>query len=440
MSEQNLAYQLVVIGGGPAGLAAAISAYDAGVENILIVERAEELGGILNQCIHNGFGLSYFKEELTGPEYASRFIQELEKREIDTALDSMVLRVDPVKDGFQVVVSSAKDGYRLIQSGAVILAMGCRERTRGAIQTPGSRPSGVLTAGSAQYYVNIEGKKIGKRILILGSGDIGLIMARRMALEGAEVLACVELMPDAGGLTRNLVQCLDDFGIPLLLSHTVTKIEGKERLQRVTVQAVDEVRKPIPGTEKVYEVDSLLLSVGLIPENELSRECGVELDPRTQGPMVNEKMQTVIPGMFACGNVLHVHDLADEVSRESELAGRSAASYLLEKKKTARADIIENKEQNKLSLGLLNGQDIAYTVPQRIDERPENALELRFRVRRKVMKKVLIELRTANGKLLASFTKPYVLPGEMQKVRLATEIWDELEGDSLELSMKEQEA
>ena len=317
-------YELIVIGGGPPGLGAALSAREHGLERILIVERDVELGGILNQCIHNGFGLHYFGEELTGPEYAARLIDRLEGQAIDVLCDTMVLELIPGEQGHTVRLMSMAEGYRSVGSRAVILAMGCRERTRGAIQIPGTRASGVFTAGTAQRYVNIEGYMVGKRVIILGSGDIGLIMARRMVLEGATVLACVEIMPHSGGLTRNIVQCLQDFDIPLYLSHTITKIEGRQRVEKVTVQEVDDHFNPIDGTEIVFDVDTVLLSVGLIPENELSRAAGVEMDPKTSGPIVFENGETSVSGIFACGNVLHVHDLADYVTTESEGAGKAA--------------------------------------------------------------------------------------------------------------------
>ena len=295
-------YELVIIGGGPAGLSAAYAAWEAGCRSICIVERDRELGGILNQCIHNGFGLHYFKEELTGPEYAGRFIDMVSQTGVDVRLDAMVLDITPDK---HVHIVSSEGGYEDLEARAVILAMGCRERTRGAIAIPGTRPAGVFTAGAAQRYLNIEGYMVGKRVVILGSGDIGLIMARRMTLEGAKVLACVEVMPYSGGLTRNIVQCLNDFDIPLYLSHTVSDIQGKDRVERVVVSEVGPDRRPIPGTEMTFDCDTVLLSVGLIPENELSRGADIQMDPRTNGPVVYENMETSIPGVFACGNVLH---------------------------------------------------------------------------------------------------------------------------------------
>ena len=316
-------YELIVIGGGPAGLAAACRAWDEGLRRILVIERDRELGGILNQCIHNGFGLQRFKEELTGPEYAGRFITMLQKTGVQVQLDTMALQIVPGRDGapHQVHAINGQEGYQVLETRAVILAMGCRERTRGAISIPGERPAGIFTAGAAQRYLNIEGYMVGRRVVILGSGDIGLIMARRMTLEGAKVLACVELMPYSSGLTRNIVQCLQDYDIPLYLSHTITDIRGHNRVEQVTVSEVGPDRRPIPGTEMVFDCDTVLLSVGLIPENELTKGAGIAMDPRTSGAQVYENMETSIPGIFACGNVLHVHDLVDYVSAESERAG-----------------------------------------------------------------------------------------------------------------------
>ena len=316
---------VVIIGGGPAGLAAAVSARENGIEDILIIERDKELGGILNQCIHNGFGLHTFKEELTGPEYAHRFIKQVEELAIPYKLDTMVVDVTTEK---MVTVMNKEDGVFLIQAKTIILAMGCRERSRGALNIPGYRPAGIFSAGTAQRLVNMDGYMPGKEVVILGSGDIGLIMARRMTLEGAKVKVVAELMPRSGGLKRNIVQCLDDFGIPLKLSHTVVDIKGKERVEGVTLAQVDDNLKPIPGTEEFYSCDTLLLSVGLIPENELSRGMGVEINPTTNGPVVNDKLETNIEGVFACGNVLHVHELVDHVSEEAKRAGRNAAEYV----------------------------------------------------------------------------------------------------------------
>ena len=316
---------VVIIGGGPAGLAAAVSARENGIEDILIIERDKELGGILNQCIHNGFGLHTFKEELTGPEYADRFIKQVEELAIPYKLDTMVVDVTAKK---MVTAMNREDGVFLIQAKTIILAMGCRERSRGALNIPGYRPAGIFSAGTAQRLVNMEGYMPGKEVVILGSGDIGLIMARRMTLEGAKVKVVAELMPRSGGLKRNIVQCLDDFGIPLKLSHTVVDIKGKERVEGVVLAQVDDNLKPIPGTEEFYSCDTLLLSVGLIPENELSRGMGVEINSTTNGPIVNDKLETNIEGVFACGNVLHVHELVDHVSEEAKRAGRNAAEYV----------------------------------------------------------------------------------------------------------------
>ena len=316
---------IVIIGAGPAGLAAAIAAKEAGVDELVVLEREDKAGGILRQCIHNGFGLHRFGEEMTGPEYAARDVAKAAEMGIDVRTSTTVLTVDEHR---RVTAVSPKDGFTEYEAGAIVLAMGCRERPRGALGTPGTRCAGIYTAGSAQKFINLEGYMPGRRAVILGSGDIGLIMARRMTLQGAKVLACVEIMPYSSGLKRNIVQCLDDYGIPLYLSHTVTDIRGRERLEGVTVMKVDEKRRPIPGTEMNFECDTLLLSVGLIPENELSAQAGVELSPATSGAVVDDALRTSVPGVFACGNVLHVHDLVDFVSEESARAGAMAAAFV----------------------------------------------------------------------------------------------------------------
>ncbi len=415
--------QLAIIGGGPAGLAAACAAYDAGLRDILILERDRELGGILNQCIHNGFGLHHFKEELTGPEYAGRFIEMLRSTSVRVLSDTMVLDVTPEK---HVCCVNTTDGYQEIAAQAVVLAMGCRERTRGAISIPGTRCSGIFTAGAAQRYVNIEGYMVGKRIVILGSGDIGLIMARRMTLEGAKVLACVELMPYSSGLNRNIVQCLHDFDIPLYLSHTVTDIQGKDRLERVVVSKVGADRRPIPGTEMVFDCDTLLLSVGLIPENELTRRAGIDMDRRTNGPRVFENMETSIPGVFACGNVVHVHDLVDFVTAEAEKAGRSAAEYVLH---GAAAD--------GRTFATACGACVTYTVPQQIRlAAMGDKTEVSFRVNRSFAKsRILVTDET--GAVVARFARQHMAPGEMEHIALPRVLLEKAGGDTLTVSCEE---
>lgn len=411
-------HALVVIGGGPAGLAAALAAWEQGVRDILILERDSQAGGILNQCIHNGFGLHRFQEELTGPEYAGRFLEMVQHTDIQLRTDTMVLELS---EGHILHTLSPGRGYETIRAGAVILAMGCRERTRGAISIPGDRCSGIFTAGAAQRYLNIEGYLVGRRVVILGSGDIGLIMARRMTLEGARVLACVELMPYSGGLTRNIVQCLNDFNIPLYLGHTVTDIRGRDRLEQVVVSQVDENRRPIPGTELVFDCDTLLLSVGLLPENELSRQAGVAIDPRTNGPLVWENRETSLPGVFACGNVLHVHDLVDYVSAESETAGRAAAAYLRGEGLTAG------------EIKIVNGNEVSYTVPQQI-HRGLESVELFFRVRN-VRRNAVI--RVLDGETeLARFRREHLAPGEMETIKLPKLLLDRVQGDALTVEIE----
>lgn len=418
-------YDLIVIGGGPAGLAAACKAYEDGLRNILIVERDKELGGILNQCIHNGFGLHYFKQELTGPEYAGRFVKMLNDTNVQVKLDTMVLEVTADR---KVHVVSRKDGYEQLEAKSIILSMGCRERTRGAIGIPGERPAGIFTAGTAQRYVNLEGYMVGRRVLILGSGDIGLIMARRMTLEGAKVLACVEVMPYSGGLNRNIVQCLHDYNIPLYLSHTIVDIKGHERVEQVTVAKVDENRKPIPGTEMIFDCDTILLSVGLIPENELTRQAGVEMDRRTNGAIVYENMETSIPGVFACGNVVHVHDLVDFVTAESQRAGAAAARY-----------VSEGESKGGKDISMVNGDGVTYTVPQKLRlDNIEKSVEVFFRVNRVCSdSKILV---TDGDNIVARFSRDHLAPGEMEKITLPKKLLDTVQGNELKVSIKEGEA
>ena len=397
-------HDIVIIGGGPAGLAAAVSARRAGVEDILILERDNVLGGILNQCIHNGFGLHTFKEELTGPEYAARYIEMVTEEKIPYRLNTMVIDINSEKE---VTYINREEGLVTIKAGAVILAMGCRERPRGALNIPGYRPAGIFSAGTAQRLMNIEGYSVGKEVVILGSGDIGLIMARRMTLEGAKVKVVAELMPYSGGLKRNIVQCLDDYDIPLKLSHTVTEIHGKERVTGITIAEVDGNRKPIPGTEEYYSCATLLLSVGLIPENELTKGIGVSMNRITSGPNVNDHLQTEAEGVFACGNVLHVHDLVDYVSEEANLAGKNAAAYV--KKETA------GEETKEVRLEASNG--VRYTVPQSLDIRNMNdQVVVRFRVA-DVYKDRFISVYYGDERV-SKRKKKVLAPGEMEQVIL----------------------
>lgn len=401
-----LKYDIVIVGGGPAGLAAAISAKKNGAESILVLERDKELGGILNQCIHNGFGLHTFKEELTGPEYAGRFIEQLLEENIEYKLNTMVLDIAENKI---VTAMNREDGILEIQAKAVVLAMGCRERARGALNIPGYRPAGVYSAGTAQRLVNMEGYMPGREVVILGSGDIGLIMARRMTLEGAKVKVVAELLPYSGGLKRNIVQCLDDFGIPLKLSHTVVDIDGKDRVKGVTLAQVDENRRPIPGTEEYYSCDTLLLSCGLIPENEISRALGVEMSPVTSGPLVNECLETNIEGVFACGNVLHVHDLVDFVSQEAAAAGKHAAEYVLHGKTAGGKDI-----------PIIATKGARYTVPKTINPtRMEEKHTVRFRVG-DVYKNCYVSVYLDEERVIHK-KRPVVAPGEMEEVVLTKE-------------------
>lgn len=404
-------YNVVVVGGGPAGLGAAVEAKRNGAKDVLIIERDRELGGILNQCIHNGFGLHEFKEELTGPEYAHKFIEMVKQENIEYMLDTMVLNISEDK----TIEALGEDGIITIKADAIVLAMGCRERTRGAIDIPGYRPAGVYNAGAAQRLSNMEGYMVGKEIVIYGSGDIGLIMARRMTLEGAKVKAVVEINPHSSGLTRNIVQCLDDFDIPLMLSTGITHIDGKERVKGVTISKLDENRRPIKGTEEYISCDTLLLSVGLIPENELSVEAGVVLDNKTSGPIVNNSMSTNVDGVFACGNVVHVHDLVDFVTKESKIAGKNAALYCLNK-------LNKNKEVNTVA-----DNGIIYIVPQNIDVSSDEDVNLFMRVREICKNKKLV-IRS-NDEIILEKKRPHMIPSEMENIKISKDLFKDIKGN-----------
>jgi NADPH-dependent 2,4-dienoyl-CoA reductase/sulfur reductase-like enzyme len=395
-------FDLIIIGGGSAGLAAAVSAYDNGVRDILILERDKELGGILQQCIHNGFGVHTFKQELSGPGFAERFINLVHENHITYKLNAMVIHMN---DNKTLEYVSPDEGYVVVKGGAIILAMGCRERTRGAIAVPGYRPSGVWSAGTAQRYLNMEGYMVGKKIFILGSGDIGLIMARRLTLEGAEVKGVAEIMPYSNGLPRNIKQCLEDFDIPLFLSHTITKIDGLDRVSGVTIAQVDDKMQPIEGTEKTFDVDTVLFSIGLIPENALSEEANIEMDPKTRGPKVDESYQTSLDGVFACGNVLHVHDLVDFVAEEGRKAGIAAAKY------------INDQLQSGAVVKTMAKEGIGYIVPQFIHPiNLEKTVELMFRVRKQYRNVELVIKR--DDEVLRVIKKKHLAPAEMEKVIL----------------------
>ena len=416
LSEQVQSVDVLVVGAGPAGMAAAIAAREAGVESLLVLEREAHMGGILRQCIHNGFGLHRFKEELTGPEYAQRDIDRVNELGIEVRCGTTVLSID--ENRFVTAISKEK-GVQLFQAGAIVLAMGCRERPRGALGTPGTRCAGVYSAGTAQKFVNLEGYMPGKRVVILGSGDIGLIMARRMTLQGAKVLACVEIMPYSGGLNRNIVQCLEDYDIPLLLSHTVVDIQGKDRLSGVTVAKVDEKRNPIPGTEQHFDCDTLLLSVGLIPENELTRQAGVTMSATTQGAVVDDRLQTSREGIFACGNVLHVHDLVDFVSAESFRAGRAAADY------------VQGKNREGRYVSMQDGNGVRGVVPQQllVPEGEAEPVQVMFRPAG-VYENATVVVRDGDQEILRR-RKRIFTPGEMAELTLKPDMIRSIEGDTV---------
>lgn len=405
-------YQAVIIGGGSAGLSAAVTLKNQGIENILVIEKDGEPGGILQQCIHNGFGLQTFKEQLSGPSYAERYIEQAEDLHVDILCNTMVIKLNPDKT---IEYVNAEKGYVTIQADAVILAVGCYERSRGAVEIPGERPAGIYTAGQAQRYLNIDGYMVGKKVFILGSGDIGLIMARRMTLEGAKVYGVAELMPYSNGLPRNIKQCLEDFDIPLYLSHTVTKIFGHDRLERIEVSQVDEHLKPVPGSQMYFDVDTLLLSVGLIPENHLADEAGILMNPRTKGPIVDDNYMTSVPGIFACGNGLHVHDLVDFVSMEAARSAAGAVRYLNN----------TLKEDHKYEV--FAGDGVNYVVPGLVSASCDHNVEFFFRVRQNFEQAEIV--MKSGDKVLRKLKKRKLMPSVMEQMVLTTKMIQELEGD-----------